>query len=127
MLVEFAIHTQCLEVKLETAGYQSKIERFLSENTMQMTFKIVLTAEALTIFIFNFSVYCQVTIWQNSLYQNVPQSRPFFKRNNLSLSTDFKIVSQTTCYHLILRWRIYDIKLFSSIDMLQNKQNPLLT
>lgn len=62
MLVEFAIHAQCLEVKLETAGYQSKIERFLSENTMQMTFKIVLTAEALTIFIFNFSVYCQVTI-----------------------------------------------------------------
>lgn len=60
MLVEFAIHTQCLEVK--PAGYQSKIERFLSENTMQMTFKIVLTAEALTIFIFNFSVYCQVTI-----------------------------------------------------------------
>lgn len=62
MPVEFAIHTQCLEVKLETARYQSKIERFLSENTMQMTFKIVLTAEALTIFIFNFSVYCQVTI-----------------------------------------------------------------
>lgn len=54
---------------------------------MSITCKIVLVTEALTIFIFN---------EHNSIYQNVPQGRPSFKRNNSSISIDLKAIPQTT-------------------------------
>lgn len=62
-----------------------------------------------------FQFTCMLLGEHNSIYQNVPQGRWFFKRNNSAVSTDLKAMSQTTC-HLNLTW--FSAEVFSAIVLI---------